>query len=139
MEDMENWFITRDLTEHRWNALAWRSCNSTNSRKNFVSEKGVRWSELLRLPYFDPIRFIIVDPMHCLFLEIARWIMKRIWIDEGILTLNDLKKIQEKMNQFKIPADLGQIPGNIERGEGFSNYTADQWRIFFMIYATTSL
>ncbi|GET63404.1 hypothetical protein GLOIN_2v1775288 [Rhizophagus irregularis DAOM 181602=DAOM 197198] len=108
MEDMENWFITRDLTEHRWNALAWRSCNSTNSRKNFVSEKGVRW------------------------------IMKRIWIDEGILTLNDLKKIQEKMNQFKIPADLGQIPGNIERGEGFSNYTADQWRIFFMIYATTS-
>ncbi|GET65198.1 hypothetical protein GLOIN_2v1480991 [Rhizophagus irregularis DAOM 181602=DAOM 197198] len=25
MEDMENWFITRDLTEHRQNALAWRS------------------------------------------------------------------------------------------------------------------
>ncbi|GBC32907.2 hypothetical protein GLOIN_2v1775288 [Rhizophagus irregularis DAOM 181602=DAOM 197198] len=139
MEDMENWFITRDSTEHRQNALAWRSCNSTNSRKNFISEKGVRWSELLRLPYFDPIRFIIVDPMHCLFLGIARWIMKRIWIDEGVLTPNDLKKIQEKMNQFKIPADLGRIPRNIERGEGFSNYTADQWRIFFMIYATTSL
>ncbi|CAB4428199.1 unnamed protein product [Rhizophagus irregularis] len=139
MEDMENWFITRDSTEHRRNALAWRSCNSTNSRKNFVSKKGVRWSELLRLPYFDPIRFIIVDPMHCLFLGIARWIMKRIWIDKGVLTPNDLKKIQEKMNQFKIPADLGRIPGNIERGEGFSNYTADQWRIFFMIYATTSL
>ncbi|GET65199.1 hypothetical protein GLOIN_2v1883106 [Rhizophagus irregularis DAOM 181602=DAOM 197198] len=77
-------------------------------------------------------------PMHCLFLGIARWIIKRIWIDEGVLTPNDLKKIQEKMNQFKIPADLGRIPGNIERGEGFSNYTADQWRIFFMIYATTS-
>ncbi|GET64913.1 uncharacterized protein LOC114460739 [Rhizophagus irregularis DAOM 181602=DAOM 197198] len=38
---------------------------------------------------------------------IARWIMKRIWIDKGVLTPNDLKKIQEKMNQFKIPADLG--------------------------------
>ncbi|GET57982.1 hypothetical protein GLOIN_2v1786147 [Rhizophagus irregularis DAOM 181602=DAOM 197198] len=69
---------------------------------------------------------------------IARWIMKRIWIDEGVLIPNDLKKIQEKMNQFKIPADLERISGNIERGEGFSNYTADQWRIFFMIYATTS-
>ncbi|CAB4421314.1 unnamed protein product [Rhizophagus irregularis] len=65
--------------------------------------------------------------------------MKRIWIDKGVLTPNDLKKIQEKMNQFKILADLGRIPGNIERGEGFSNYTADQWRIFFMIYATISL
>ncbi|GET52929.1 hypothetical protein PHYBLDRAFT_102135 [Rhizophagus irregularis DAOM 181602=DAOM 197198] len=46
MEDMENWFITRDSTEHRRNALAWRSCNSTNSRKNFVSEKGVRNCEV---------------------------------------------------------------------------------------------
>ncbi|GET58965.1 hypothetical protein RIR_jg19890.t1 [Rhizophagus irregularis DAOM 181602=DAOM 197198] len=46
MEDMENWFITRDSTEHRRNALAWRSCNSTNSRKNFVSEKGIQhWSK----------------------------------------------------------------------------------------------
>jgi hypothetical protein len=29
---------------------------------------GVRWSELLRLPYFDPSRFVVVDAMHNLFL-----------------------------------------------------------------------
>ena len=43
------------------------------------------------------------------------------------------------MDQFQIPADVGRIPGKVESGEGFSNFTADQWRIFFTIYATVSL
>lgn len=77
--------------------------------------------------------------MHCLFLGIARWIVKRIWIDKGILTSNSLNKIQKKMNEFQIPSDLGRIPGKIHEGEGFSNFTADQWRIFFTVYATVSL
>jgi len=139
MDDMESWFISHDSTEHCQNAFAWRRCKSDTSKKKFVSQTEVRWSELFWLPYFDPIRFIIVDLMHCLFLGIARWIMKRIWIDEGVLISNDLKKIQEKMNQFNVPADLGRILGKVDREEGFSNFIADQWRIFFMIYATTSL
>lgn len=32
-------------------------------------EAGVRYSELLRLPYFDIVRFHLVDPMHNLFWE----------------------------------------------------------------------
>ena len=139
MNDIDEWFIDRDSNEHRQNALAWQRCNSDAARKRAVKQTGVRWSELLRLTYFDPIRSIIVDPMHCLFLGIAKWIMKKIWIDEGILTQSDLKNIQKKMNRFQIPADLGRIPRKIDRGEGFSNFTADQWRNFFTIYATTSL
>ena len=78
MNDIDEWFIDRDSNEHRQNALAWRRCNSDAARKRVVRQTGVRWSELLRLPYFDPIRSIIVDPMHCLFLGIAKWIMKKI-------------------------------------------------------------
>ncbi|RHZ57709.1 hypothetical protein Glove_384g66 [Diversispora epigaea] len=43
------------------------------------------------------------------------------------------------MNEFQVPADLGRIPGKIYCGEGFSNFTADQWRIFISIYATVVL
>ena len=43
------------------------------------------------------------------------------------------------MNRFQVLSDLGRIPGKIDCGEGFSNFTADQWRIFFTIYATVSL
>ncbi|RHZ44077.1 hypothetical protein Glove_766g1 [Diversispora epigaea] len=43
------------------------------------------------------------------------------------------------MNEFQVPADLGRIPGKIYCGEGFSNFTADQWRIFISIYTTVVL
>ena len=125
MANMDEWFITRDSTKHFQDAIRWRKCNSDAARKRFVKENGVRWSELLRLPYFDPIRFITVDPMHCLFLSIAKWIVKRIWIDLGVLSFNSLDQIQRKMNEFQIPADLGRIPRKIHCGEGFSNFTAD--------------
>ena len=55
------------------------------------------------------------------------------------MTTNTLKMVQKKMDEFQIPSDLGQIPRKIHAGEGFSNFTADQWRIFFTIYATVSL
>lgn len=139
MDDIDEWFIPRSSNQHRNDARAWRRCNSDASRKRFVKLTGVRWSELLRLPYFDPVRFIAVDPMHCLFLGIAKWIVKRIWVDENILSQNALLLVQKKMNEFQIPADLGRIPGKVHCGEGFSNFTADQWRIFFTIYATVSL
>jgi hypothetical protein len=77
--------------------------------------------------------------MHCLFLGIAKWIVKRIWVDEGILTPSILNEIQKKMDDFRIPSDLGRIPGKIDCGEGFSKFTADQWRNFFLIYATVAL
>jgi len=139
MQNMDEWFVSRSSTEHRENALGWRRCNSDASRKRFVKQTGVRWTELLRLPYFDPVRFTTIDPMHCLFLGIAKWIVKRIWVDEGVLTQHNLKKVQKTMSRFQVPADLGRIPGKVDGGEGFSNFTADQWRIFFTIYATVSL
>ena len=37
-------------------------------REKIVEHTGVRWSQLLRLPYFDPARFVVIDPMHNLLL-----------------------------------------------------------------------
>ena len=77
--------------------------------------------------------------MHCLFLGIAKWIVKRIWIDEGILTQSMLTEIQHMMQNFQIPFDIGRIPGKVNSGDGFSNFTADQWRNFITVYATIVL
>ncbi|GBC01244.1 hypothetical protein RclHR1_41020001, partial [Rhizophagus clarus] len=72
MADMSNWFIIKDPVEHHQKALEWRQCKSNAERERFVKVNGVRWSEILRLSYFDPIRFVVIDPMHCLFLGIAK-------------------------------------------------------------------
>jgi len=55
------------------------------------------------------------------------------------LTSNSLNKIQKKMNEFQILFDLDQISEKIYGREGFFNFTADQWWIFFTIYATVLL
>jgi len=91
---------------------------------------------MLRLPYLDPIRFLVVDPMHNLFLGIAHWIVKRLWIDNDKITKVHLELMEKRAKQIKVPADVGRIPYKIATGEGFSGYTADQWKTFIMVYAT---
>lgn len=41
-------------------------------RLDIVQETGIRCSELHRLPYFDPSRFVVVDAMHNLFLGLIQ-------------------------------------------------------------------
>ena len=135
-DDMPEWFQERDLEEHRQNAERWRQCKSKNERNKHVSDTHVRWSEMLRLPYFNPIRHLVVDPMHCLFLGIAQWIIKRLWVDSGKLTKSDLELMEKRAKAIKVPADLGRIPNKIATGEGFSGYTADQRKSFILIYMT---
>ena len=87
----------------------------------------MRWTELLRLPYMDPIRFAVVDPMHCLFLGVAKWIIKSIFVKQNKLTIEQLHVAQKRMKHVDLPSDIGQIPAKIAIGnDGFSNLTADQ-------------
>ena len=116
---MNEWFVDRDLEEHRQNAEGWRLCRSEDERRRYVSSNLVRWTELLRLPYFNPIRHLIVDPMHCLFLGIAHWIIKKLWIDGNKITKHDLEKMEQRAKTIQIPADLGRVPNKIATGEGF--------------------
>jgi len=43
--------------------------------------------------------------------------------------------MEKRAKQIKLPSDLGQIPYKIATGEGFSGFTADQWKNFVLIYA----
>jgi len=84
---------------------------------------------------FNLVRFCVVDPMHCLFLGVAKWIVTKLWIGEGILNDEKLKTMQKRADAIKITSDLGRRPVRIATGEGFSNFTADMWRTFIMIFA----
>ena len=55
MNDMDSWFVSKDLALYHQKALEWRQCKSDAARKRFVSKNDVRWSELFRLQYFDPV------------------------------------------------------------------------------------
>ena len=53
-------------------AVAWRDAPSKAARKKLYKKTGVRWSELWRLSYWDPTKFVIIDGMHTIYLRIVQ-------------------------------------------------------------------
>ncbi|KAJ8514310.1 hypothetical protein ONZ45_g8127 [Pleurotus djamor] len=76
--DTSTW-KARNFTEHLDVATQWRDANSTAERERLTQSTGIRWSELLRLPYWDPIQFTVIDTMHNLFLGLYQSHCREIW------------------------------------------------------------
>ena len=45
-------------------------------REDIESEVGCRYYCLLQLPYFDPVKMTVIDPMHNLYLGTAKRVSK---------------------------------------------------------------
>ncbi|KAG1844677.1 hypothetical protein F4604DRAFT_1596005 [Suillus subluteus] len=69
--DWEKW-RRRTLGEHKAAAEEWKNAETKVERDKIFKQHGVRWSELLRLPYWDPTRFIMINGMHNLFLGLVQ-------------------------------------------------------------------
>ena len=99
---------------------------------------GVRYTELLRLSYSKPIRFVAIDPMHNLFLGTAKYVLKTLWIDEEfennakVLSKAQLRTIQTRIDSVKPPSRLGRLPMKIS--SSFSGFTAEQWKSWTTVY-----
>lgn len=61
----EKW-VLRDSAVLRNQAIKWRDAETEKDRVSIFNEYGVRWSELWRLPYWNPVRQLVVDVMHCI-------------------------------------------------------------------------
>ena len=70
------------------------------------------------------MRHCVVDPMHCLFLGVAKWIVMKLWIGEGILDDAKLKIMQKRADEIKIASELGCRSTRIVTSNGFLNFTA---------------
>lgn len=76
--DVSKW-PRRTRGQHRVLAEEWKDASSEDNRSAHFKKHGVRWSELLRLPYWDPTRFALVDSMHNLFLGELRHHCRDFW------------------------------------------------------------
>ncbi|KAI0740921.1 hypothetical protein C8Q76DRAFT_596326, partial [Earliella scabrosa] len=79
-------FPPRDLQAHRETAIAWRDAESTHQRRMIYDHSGIRWSELLRLTYWNPILYTVIDSMHNLYLGLLERHIRDFW---GIATEED--------------------------------------------------
>jgi hypothetical protein len=89
----------------------WKEAPSKTERTRIFKETGVRWSELLRLPYWDPTRFIVVDAMHNIFLNLVKYHI------ETVLGIRQVGK-PEKGAEFPpaTPEEMAQARKVMEKG-----------------------
>ena len=68
--------------------------NSTTKTKQATveSEQGCRYSALLELQYFDPVRMLVIDPMHNMLLGTGKR-MIHVWIDQALITKADFESL----------------------------------------------
>ena len=113
---------------------------STRQKRDSIESKfGVRYSELLRLPYYRLIQFRAVDPMHNLFLGTAKTFLKDIWLNNQkiVLSKSDMVTRQEQINSIQVSSSMGRIPRKI--ASNFASLTADQWRTWTTVFSPVAL
>ena len=53
-------------------AMRFKNAKRKKEANSISKSTGVKYSELLRLPYFDPVRMVVLDPMHSFLLGLVR-------------------------------------------------------------------
>ena len=128
-----NW-VARTVKKHRSDVSSICKCVSKTDQQRKESELGCRYSCLLRLPYFDVVRMLIIDPMHNLYLGTAKHIFCKIWVNRSIIDNTSLKVINERILLLVIPPEVrfNRLPAYMDHA---SSLTAEQWMIWVNYYS----
>ena len=131
----ESWKL-RNCAAHREHCRAILHENTKTGIRKKESEFGVRYSVLLSLPYFDPVRYTVVDVMHNVFLGTGKHMFK-VWLKLEILTKNDLEEIEKRSSEFQVPYSIGRLPTNI--ASNYGGFKATQWQTWITLYSPVVL
>ena len=129
--DRSEWQL-RTLASHHLHVQRSKAATTRTERDKIQQEAGVRYSELLRLPYFDIVRYHLVDPMHNLFLGTAKK-MLTLWKEHGFIDDHKFQEIQDQIDVINPPPNIGRIPHKI--AAGFAGFTAEQWMLWTTLYS----
>ena len=130
--DRSHWPL-RDKVNHTAHALEYAAATTKAEQKRITSEHGVRYCELLELPYFDLIRNHVVDPMHNLFEGSAKRFMELLMLNN----LVNMADVEKRVGMVKPPIPTGCIPQKV--GAYFSGFSADQWKNWVLFYSAIAL
>ncbi len=117
---------------HRENVEKIKKAKNKTEKEKLESKFGCRNSEMLRLEYYDPIKMNIVDPMHCLYLGIAKAFFKAL-VKFEILTTLKLQSLFENVKSIFNPFENAWIPDQIHCN--WMNMNAYEWRQWTLVYS----
>ena len=124
----------------------YKSAHTITESKQIAKKNGVRFSELHRLPYFDPSRMCAVDPMHALMLGLIK---KEAGIhfseDQNNENSNfaiqgeQRKTLKRRLKSIQMPSDCGRLPMSILDKASVDGITAQQWLLYATVFARPCL
>ena len=120
--EREQW-PPRNLEIHHQKTIKAKNTRSNAAITEIEREVGVRYSELLHLPYLDIVRCHLIDS-HNPFLGTAKNILT-LWKTSKIISEGTFSSIQDVVDSISVPPQIGRLPEKI--ASGFSGFTAEQW------------
>lgn len=104
-----------------------------------AKKNGVRFSELHRLPYFNPAQMCAVDPMHALLLGLVKkevmFLLETGENNPAIMSQRAVNTFQKRLKSIEMPSDCGRLPNSILEKSSVDGFTAQQWLLFALVYA----
>ena len=83
--------------------------------------------------HFDVVQWHVIDPMHNIFLGIAKHAFKT-WKDLNIIsTTAQCEAIQTRVDMINTPPRLGRIVRKID--SGFASLTTNDWILLYSLHA----
>ncbi|KAI0069330.1 hypothetical protein K474DRAFT_1562726, partial [Panus rudis PR-1116 ss-1] len=80
LDNVDWWtWVPRNSDDWRNAAQQWLEAPTPEERNALFGATGIRYSELSRLPYWDPVKHTAIDPMHNLFLGNFRNHIEEVW------------------------------------------------------------
>ena len=115
----------------------YKGAKTKSAAATIAQRNGVRYSEMVRLPYFDIVRMSTTDPMHTFLLGMVR---RETELNLQLLDPSQRNEFVRRIKSVRVPYDIGRLPSNIfDSGEEPSGVTAAQWKLYIITYARPCL
>jgi hypothetical protein len=95
----------------------------------------------MRLTYFDTVRMVLIDPLHCCFLGAAKNLWKRL-VKNKHITKEHLKAMTKFLEKTTVPNSMSRLPNKLlvrTAGKGFSKLTGDEWKSWTLVYSVAAM
>ena len=116
-----------------------KATNKTSAQ--VLSQKsGVKYSELVRLPYFDMVQNFLIDPMHNILMGLVSDIGEVLISNSNeLMTDEEIELLASRLSALRVPYDVGRLPKTMLEKLSARGLKAQQWKNFIVTYARVCL
>ncbi|XP_044173181.1 uncharacterized protein LOC122957236 [Acropora millepora] len=109
--DSNKTFPHRTDKEVRKAMNTYKKATNKTSAQVLSQKSGVKYSELVRLPYFDMVQNFLIDPMHNILMGLVSDIGEVLISNSNeLMTDKEIELLASRLSALRVPYDVGRLP-----------------------------